>query len=85
VHRRNVIFEQDLVLEHLTAIVALVMLEVRPQVLPHGLVCRVLLAAHLALDPVELSVLEYVQSQFVLRVEVLAVVVADKVLGDVHR
>jgi hypothetical protein len=82
---RDVVLEQALVLEDLTAVVALVLLEVCPQVLPHRLVRSVFAVTDLALDSVVPAMIEHVQSQLVLAVEIPALEVAREGLRLVDR
>lgn len=79
-NRCDVILQQSLVLERLSTRVALMLLEVGSQMLPHRLIRSVFTAADGALNSEVFPVLENVQAQFVFRVEVLSVVIADEVL-----
>jgi hypothetical protein len=66
-------------LKHLATFMALVVLKVRPQMLPHRLMRHVLLVADCAFDSEVLPVIEQVKSKLVFRVEVSSTVVAGVV------
>lgn len=78
VNRCYVIIQESFIAENLSAQVALMLLEVRPQVFSHGLICSVFLAAYFTFDPVVFPVVKHMQSQRIFCVESSSFKIADK-------
>jgi hypothetical protein len=71
-------------LENLTTFFTLVVLKVRPQMLPKRLLSDILLVTYGTFYTIIQTVIEHVKSQFVFGVEVSSAVVTNKVLGQMN-